>query len=139
MNKEIRELARALTQETLHGPIPTETTMRLASAILEEPETLGDDGFCKRVVRRDVYKDGLKVAACRIHDSESDQPIHFFLDLAIDGLGIADGDEFEVSIVPTGRRPFGDRRIVRVGPPRGLQYDRPETDDECERRIRDGN
>jgi hypothetical protein len=136
MRKEIRELARALTQETLHGPVPTETVMRLASAILEDPETLDDDGFCRRVMRRDIYHDGHRVAVARIHDAEKDEPIQFFLPMAMELMGIVDGDEFEITLVKTGKRPHGDRRFVRVGPPRGLNYERPETDDECLERIR---
>lgn len=48
-------------------------------------------------------------------------------------LGIQDGDEFEIIIKKTGRRPFGDRRFILQEP----HIYGPETDEQIKERLRD--
>lgn len=94
---------------------------------------------CVRAMRRDYWcpmPDGPmeKVAVARVHDCESDEPRPFLFPGLLEEAGIADGDEFEILITATGERPHGDRRYIRDG----RENYRPETDDECLRRIEDG-
>lgn len=41
---------------------------------------------------------------------------HETLAKVIEAAGAVDGDEIEITIKPTGRRPFGDRRVRLVKP-----------------------
>lgn len=94
----------------------------------------------RTVMRRDYWADigpagMMRVGVCKLHDPETDQQVHFVLDQMMEEAGIQDGDEFEILLVKTGKRPHGDRRCVRRGPPRGCHYFTSETDEEVERRI----
>jgi hypothetical protein len=53
------------------------------------------------------------------------------IDILMREVGLQDGDEFEVIVRRTGRRPFGDRRVVR----RGVGVYKPETDQEMKARL----
>lgn len=63
-------------------------------------------------------------AFCRyvLHDPETDesrQGVHGrsdALERALIEAGVQDGDEFEIVVRKTGRRPFGDRRVVYTKP-----------------------
>ena len=54
----------------------------------------------------------------RMLRDERDEPLSkpAVLDALIDFAGALDGDEIEITIKKTGRRPFGDRRVVLVEP-----------------------
>jgi hypothetical protein len=54
----------------------------------------------------------------RLHFSATDSPIDLAAAVikAAQTLGATDGDELEVIVRRTGRRPFGDRRVRFVGP-----------------------
>lgn len=52
------------------------------------------------------------------HSSRGDKALdaHELLCKAIEAAGAVDGDEVEVTITPTGRRPFGERKVRLVSP-----------------------
>jgi hypothetical protein len=94
-----------------------------------------------RTMRRDYWDEGCKnrVAVCRTHDPETDQPQHFLLNNMLEEAGIMDGDEYEIIVTATDRKPHGHRRWVRdnengqfLGAVGNM---RAETDDECLKRI----
>ena len=98
-------------------------------------------GSYRRFMRRDywmVMPDGRLVPmpdirGC-IHEPEEDRVASLNSMVAmLDEAGVNDGDEFEILITRTGHRPHGDRRFVmdRWG------ETRPETDEECLKRIED--
>lgn len=72
-----------------------------------------------------------RVAAGRVHDAEFDSEVPYFLPTLLEEAGILDGDEFEILVTATERRPHGDRLFVRDLTGRL----RPESDEECEERI----
>lgn len=84
-------------------------------------------------MRRDYWADGAKVAAAKVHDCGADEERRFLFPNLLEEVGIRDGDEFELVVTATGRRPHGDRRFIRDS---AGQF-RAETDDECLRRIWD--
>lgn len=99
---------------------------------------------CVRTMRRDYWDEGarFKVGTCFTHEPETDQPRHFLLGNMLEEAGIRDGDEYEIMVTATDRRPHGDRRWVRsasggtfIG---RLGNFRAETDNECLRRIERG-
>lgn len=100
----------------------------------------------RRIMRRDYWDETrtFKVAVNKIHDPDSDLPFHFVFDSLMEEAKIQDGDEYEMMVTATDRRPHGDRRWLRardggtfVG---RLGNFRAETDNECLRRIEnDGN
>lgn len=93
------------------------------------------------VMRRDYYDEAgsFRVATNRQHDPESDLPTHFLYDTMLEAACIRDGDEYEILITATDRRPHGDRRWVSArdgGTFLGsIGNFRAETDQECLRRI----
>lgn len=53
-----------------------------------------------------------------LHDPETDEKVQVYsaFNAAAEAAGLRDGDEFVLVAVPTGQRPFGDRRVVLVEP-----------------------
>jgi hypothetical protein len=98
-----------------------------------------------RTMRRDYWDEECRnrIAVCKTHDPETDQPQHHLLNNMLEEAGIMDGDEYEIIVTATDRKPHGDRRWIRVA--EGGQFlgafgnCRAETDDECLRRIENGN
>lgn len=100
----------------------------------ESPQLAGcERQACAVTMRRDYYLAGTadKVEVCRTHDPDSDELRPFLFQNLLEEAGVFDGDEFELLVTATGRRPHGDRRYLRDA--RG-NY-RAETDDECLERI----
>jgi hypothetical protein len=99
-----------------------------------------------RTMRRDYWDEECRnrIAVCRTHDPETDRPQHFLLSNMLEEAGIQDGDEYEIVVTATDRKPHGHRRWIRTddddatfvgglgGRPTNV---RAETDDECLKRI----
>lgn len=91
-----------------------------------------------RAMRRDYWwvdqttgNQPYKTDVAKTHDPESDTFQPYIFPNLLEEAGIADGDEFEILVTATGERPHGDRRFLRFG----KNNTRPETDDECLKRI----
>lgn len=84
-----------------------------------------------RFMKRDYHaRHGAAPIRNKVHDCATDQkrdPGQILVHLMM-ALDLRDGDEFEVCVTPTGRRPQGDRWFL-------FPYERPETDDEVLKRI----
>lgn len=105
----------------------------------------GECGFCgaprsapaepmvsvRRFVRRDYWSEGNRPYQNVRHD-EHDQPVNSTMTDDEMCQHVADGDEFEITIRRTGRRPFGDRRYVLQ---KAHEYG-PETDRQMRARLR---
>lgn len=100
----------------------------------------------RRVLRRDyrqangqmIHPNGLSI---HIHDPDTDSPVFTFpieaselLAKLCNEAGLTDGDEFEICVTATGKRPQGDRWYIMNEAAPGMVF-RPETDDECLKRI----
>lgn len=87
------------------------------------------------VMRRDYWTMARKpqelIRAGVVHRCDTDSPELWILQNLLQTAMIKDGDEFELMVTATDRRPHGDRLYVRD---RRGNY-RPETDDECLERI----
>lgn len=86
-------------------------------------------------MKRDHHaEDGSTPRRNRLHSVTADEPLDpageltDMIRLATEQCGLKDGDEFEICITPTGKRPHGDRWYL-------FPKNRPETDDEILRRI----
>lgn len=91
-----------------------------------------------RVMKRDYWSKDMtcRLKTGQLHDTDTDTPLPWHLASMQEEAGIRDGDEFEILITACDNRPHGDRRYLRDDSA-GLW--RPETDDECLRRIEDGD
>jgi len=103
-------------------------------------ESLRDS--CATVLRRDYrHRNGNIDADLRMffHDPGADKPLsghplagQELLERLCVEAGVMDGDEFEVFVTATGKRPHGDRFWIEDTDVMGH---RAETDDECLERI----
>lgn len=96
--------------------------------VLSDP---GDKCVALRFMKRDHHAaGGSSPVRNRVHSCDEDQEVNIgdAVREMMMSLGMRDGDEFEVCVTPTGRRPHGDRWFLF---PQG----RPETDDEVLARI----
>ena len=90
--------------------------------------------FARYMYRDHHSREGARPRRNRVHSVDADEELELasvFGELLMNS-GLKDGDEFEVCVTPTGRRPHGDRRFL-------FPSNRPETDDEVLRRIEDGD
>jgi hypothetical protein len=86
MNKEIKKLANDCLTMTLHGPIPTKTTMKLAEAIVNEPDSN------KKVQLEDIHTAARKILEYLNFDLSVDsvqEDVETLAGIIIETLGIA--------------------------------------------------
>ncbi len=81
-----------------------------------------------RFVITNLWADGHRTYENGLRDPDDDRRLSLsdHVDDAIHHLGLGDGDEIEIIVKTTGRRPFGKRRVVLTEP---HTYERePESD-----------
>ena len=114
--------------------------MKKAFPFQEGGEAEVEVGSYRRALRRDYRRINGTIEEdlrCVIHSSDNDEPLqggtiagHLLLEEMLIEAAVFDGDEFEILVTRTGVRPHGDRLWIRDG-----FVHRPETDDECLKRI----